>query len=78
MNKLSELQTCTEAMPEGGRAIYSIFVLLFQFLLPMLTLCLAYYQVRHDGLFVFECDMGGQCYDFRIILPKILGEKEPV
>ena len=46
INKLSELQTCTEAMPEGGRAVYSIFVLLFQFLLPMLTLSLAYYQVR--------------------------------
>ena len=46
MDRLSELQTCTESMPEGGRAFYSIFVLLFQFMLPMLTLCLAYYQVR--------------------------------
>ncbi len=46
MDRLSELQTCTESMPEGGRAFYSIFVLLFQFMLPMLTLCLAYYQVK--------------------------------
>ena len=45
MESLSELRTCTETLPEGGRAFYSVFVLLFQFMLPMLTLSLAYYQV---------------------------------
>ena len=42
--KLPELQTCTEYLPEWGRAGYSIFILLFQFLLPMITLICAYYQ----------------------------------
>ena len=42
--KLPELQTCTEYLPEWGRAAYSIFILLFQFLLPMITLICAYYQ----------------------------------
>jgi len=62
MDRLSELQTCTESMPEGGRAFYSIFVLLFQFMLPMLTLCLAYYQVRGSldmsSLFSAEINKG--------------------
>ena len=38
------MQTCTENPPEVGRAGYSIFILLFQFLLPMITLIIAYYQ----------------------------------
>ncbi len=45
MTRLSELQTCKESMPEEGRTAYSVFVLCFQFLLPMITLSAAYYQV---------------------------------
>ncbi len=45
LTRLSDLQTCTEYLPESGRAGYSIFILLFQFLLPMITLVCAYYQI---------------------------------
>ncbi len=43
--RLSDLQTCKETFPEGGRTGYSFFVMLFQFLVPMVTICWAYYQV---------------------------------
>lgn len=45
MTRLSDLQTCKENLPEAGRTGYSIFVLLFQFLLPLITLSCAYYQI---------------------------------
>ncbi len=45
MTRLSDLQTCKESMPAEGRVAYSVFVLCFQFLLPMITLSAAYYQV---------------------------------
>ncbi|XP_059091536.1 neuropeptide F receptor-like [Tigriopus californicus] len=45
MTRLSDLQTCKENLPESGRTAYSCFVLLFQFMLPMITLCIAYYQI---------------------------------
>jgi hypothetical protein len=45
LKRLSDLQTCTEYLPESGRAGYSIFILSFQFLLPMITLVCAYYQI---------------------------------
>ncbi|CAB4063298.1 NPFR [Lepeophtheirus salmonis] len=41
----TELQTCKEVFPTAGRLAFSIFVLLFQFLLPLVTMLSAYYQI---------------------------------
>ncbi|XP_040565594.1 neuropeptide F receptor [Lepeophtheirus salmonis] len=45
LSHLTELQTCKEVFPTAGRLAFSIFVLLFQFLLPLVTMLSAYYQI---------------------------------
>ncbi|QQP41876.1 Uncharacterized protein FKW44_016371, partial [Caligus rogercresseyi] len=45
LSHLTELQTCKEVFPSPGRLVFSIFVLLVQFLLPLVTMLSAYYQI---------------------------------
>ena len=42
---LHELQTCKEDFPEGGRLVYSGVTMLIQYLLPTITISVAYYQI---------------------------------
>ena len=42
---LHELQTCKEDFPEGGRLVYSSVTMLIQYLLPTITISVAYYQI---------------------------------
>ena len=42
---LHELQTCKEDFPEGGRLVYSSVTMLIQYLLPTITISVAYIQI---------------------------------
>ncbi len=41
---LHELQSCKEDFPENGRLIYSAVTMIIQYLLPTITISVAYYQ----------------------------------
>ncbi len=43
---LNELQSCKEDFPRHGRLIYSSITMVIQYLLPTITISVAYYQVR--------------------------------
>ncbi len=43
---LHELQSCKEDFPEGGRLAYSSVTMIIQYLLPTITISVAYYQVE--------------------------------
>ena len=42
---LKELQTCTEDFPPYGRLVYSSSSMIIQYLLPTITISVAYYQI---------------------------------
>jgi hypothetical protein len=42
---LNELQSCKEDFPPHGRLIYSSITMIIQYLLPTITISMAYYQV---------------------------------
>lgn len=42
---LHELQSCKEDFPESGRLVYSSITMIIQYLLPTITISIAYYQI---------------------------------
>ena len=42
---LHELQTCKEDFPDHGRVIYSAVAIIIQYLLPTITISVAYFQI---------------------------------
>ena len=42
---LNELQSCKEEFPPYGRLVYSCSSMIIQYLLPTITISVAYYQI---------------------------------
>ncbi len=47
---LHELQSCKEDFPKGGRVVYSAVSMFIQYLLPTITISVAYYQASSSFL----------------------------